>query len=77
LEPGLKLLGAILEKFYSVSDTYEPINSGTADKCFISKSFDPTSHFESTCEDVMDIYRRITGKELDLTPKEKTEETQQ
>jgi len=74
LEPGLKLLGQILEKFYSVSDTYEPITDGTKDKCFISKTYDATSHFESTVEDVLDVYRRITGKDLDLTVKEKPAE---
>jgi len=27
---------------------------------------DPTSHFESETENVLDIYRKITGKEVDL-----------
>jgi len=71
LEPALQLLGPVMEKFIQVSNTYEPLSDGTKDKCFISTSFDATSHFESTCEDVAAIYRRITGKELDLTPKEK------
>merc|ERR1712125_106636 len=33
----------------------------------VSDTFDPTSHFETTCMDVADIYRRVTGKDLDLT----------
>jgi len=57
-------------------DTYEPTDDGTKDKCFVSTSYDATSHFETTCLDVMDIYRRITGKEVDLTPKEQPEEEQ-
>jgi len=74
LEFGLALLGPIEEKFISVSDLYEPNSDGTKDKCFISKSYDSTSHFETTSSDVLDIYKRITGKEVDLTPKARPEE---
>ena len=28
--------------------------------------YDATSHFETTVEDVLDMYQRITGKPLDL-----------
>lgn len=31
---------------------------------FVSRSFDETNHFEQECEDVMDLYRRVTGSEL-------------
>lgn len=41
-----------------------------SDKCFISKGYDATSHFETTVEDVLSMYRRITGKDLDLTAKD-------
>ena len=37
------------------------------DGVFISNSFDATSHFESETENVLDLYKQITGKELDLT----------
>jgi len=37
-----------------------------ADNCYISKSFDATSHFETTSLDVIDMYERITGEKLDL-----------
>ncbi|EGC37087.1 Rab GDP dissociation inhibitor alpha [Dictyostelium purpureum] len=67
LAPAYALLGQIQEKFVSISDFYEPIGDGVQDKIFISKSYDATSHFETTCEDVMDIYKRITGKDLVLT----------
>lgn len=43
---------------------YEPLEDGTKDKIFISKSYDASSHFESTTVDVRDIYRRATGEEL-------------
>eukprot|EP00742_Colponemidia_sp_Colp-10_P000341 GILJ01000378.1.p1 GENE.GILJ01000378.1~~GILJ01000378.1.p1 ORF type:complete len:473 (-),score=80.50 GILJ01000378.1:148-1521(-) len=67
LEPAFELLGAVDEKFFSVSDTYEPISDGTHDKLFVSKSFDASSHFESATDDCLEMYKRITGEELDLT----------
>ena len=50
-----------------MATTYEPIGDGTDDKCFISSSFDGTSHFESDCEDLLSLYKRVTGEELDMT----------
>jgi len=70
LKPALDLLGPIAEQFVSVVDTYEPLTDGTKDKVFISSSYDATSHFETTCLDIFDIYKRITGKDLVLKPKE-------
>ncbi len=59
---------------------YEPLESGMNDRIFISKSYDATSHFETTTgnlptilrnlvaecrtDDVRDIYRRAAGEEL-------------
>lgn len=40
------------------------------DQAFISKGYDATTHFETTVDDVLDMYRRITGRDLDLTAKE-------
>lgn len=34
---------------------------GCRDGCFISKGYDPTTHFETTVEDVLGLYKRITG----------------
>lgn len=65
--PGLQVLGPILKRFTSVSTTYEPIADGTADKCYISKSFDGTSHFENDCEDLLSLHKRVTGEELDMS----------
>ncbi|KAL1917592.1 uncharacterized protein VTP21DRAFT_3985 [Calcarisporiella thermophila] len=66
IQPGLNLLGPIVEQFISVSPIEEPIADGTQDQLFISRSYDATSHFESVCDDVKDVYRRLTGKELVL-----------
>jgi len=65
--PALKLLGNILDKSVIISETFKPVSDGTSDGVFISTSFDSTSHFETTCDDVSDIYRRVTGKKLDLS----------
>lgn len=43
---------------------YEPLEDGKKDNLFISKSYDATSHFETTTDDVKDIYRRCAGEEL-------------
>jgi len=77
LEPGLKLLGPIDEKFSSVHDTFEPVEDGTKSKVFISSSYDAASHFETASQDVLEIYKRITGKDLDLTPKKREDEEHQ
>jgi len=65
--PGLQLMGPILKRFTSVSTMYEPLEDGSKDKCFISASFDATSHFEKDVEDMLDLYKRVTGEELDMT----------
>jgi len=67
IKPGLDLLGPIKQKFVSISDYYEPIDDGKDSQLFISKSYDATSHFETTCLDVLDIYKRATGEEFDFS----------
>jgi Rab GDP dissociation inhibitor len=64
--PGLQLLGPILKRFTSVSSTYSPVGDGSDDKCYISSSFDATSHFENDVVDMLSLYRRVTGHDLDL-----------
>lgn len=65
LEPGFERLGKIEEKFMGPPiPLYAPIESGSKDSIFISKSYDATSHFETTTDDVRDIYQRVEGHEL-------------
>jgi Rab GDP dissociation inhibitor len=73
LAPAFNLMGPILEKFTSVSPLYVPTDDGTSDKIFVSTSYDATSHFETTCTDILDIYKRVTGKDVDLSPPPKSE----
>jgi len=65
--PGLKLLGQIMQRFTTVATTYEPVGDGSDDKCYISASFDGSSHFENDCDDLLSLYKRVTGEELDMT----------
>ncbi|KAJ3378158.1 Rab GDP dissociation inhibitor alpha [Entophlyctis sp. JEL0112] len=71
VDAGVQLLGTVVEKFVHVDDLYEPMADGAADGVFVSKSYDATSHFESTSADVKDIYRRVTGVELRVEGKVK------
>ncbi|KAI9804520.1 MAG: Rab GDP dissociation inhibitor alpha [Sarcosagium campestre] len=65
LQPGFERLGKIEEKFMGAPiPLYEPLESGLNDNIFVSKSYDSTSHFETTTDDVKDIYRRVAGHEL-------------
>nr|CAH8842000.1 unnamed protein product [Trichobilharzia regenti] len=74
LEPGLKLLGSIEQVFYSTQDLFIPINDGRESKIFISTSYDASTHFESTCADVLDLYERITGHPFDFNKITRCEE---
>ena len=67
IKPGLDLLGPIEQKFVSVSDLYEPVDDGKASQVFVTKSYDATTHFESTCLDILDVYERIIGEKFDFT----------
>lgn len=67
IKPGLDLLGNIAQKFISVSDYYEPTDKGLESQVFISESYDATTHFETTCLDVLDIFKRATGEEFDFS----------
>lgn len=67
IKPGIDLLGPIKQKFVTVSDLNEPTDPGSDSQIFISKSYDATSHFETTCLDVLDIFRRGTGEDFDFS----------
>jgi len=67
VKPGLDLLGPIKQRVIHVTDVYRPTDDGTSSQVFISASFDATSHFETTCIDVLDIFRRGTGEDFDFS----------
>ncbi|WZZ17979.1 hypothetical protein YC2023_111068 [Brassica napus] len=68
LKAGIDLLGPVDEIFFDMYDRYEPVNEPASDNCFISTSYDATTHFETTVADVLNMYTLITGKQqLDLS----------
>ena len=66
IQPALDLIGEKKEMFVQVSDIHEPINDPIAENLYITKSYDATSHFETSSKDVLAIYEKITGTVLDL-----------
>ncbi|KAI9470996.1 MAG: GDP dissociation inhibitor [Benjaminiella poitrasii] len=73
IKEGLKLLGPIYDMFIHESPLEVPIDDGKEDHVYISRSYDATSHFETVCDDVHDIWRRITGEPLVLKKRENGE----
>ncbi|CAF9908431.1 MAG: hypothetical protein GOMPHAMPRED_006161 [Gomphillus americanus] len=65
LEPGFARLGKIEEKFMGGPiPLYEPLENGRKDNVYISRSYDATSHFETTNDDIQDIFQRSEGEPL-------------
>lgn len=62
-------------RFVSVSPLEVPVEDGTNDQVFISRSYDATSHFETVCDDVHDLWKRITGEPLVLKKRGENEES--
>jgi len=69
LTAAFEVLGPVKEKFITISDMWAPNPQldMKADNVFISSSMTPTSHFESETESVLQLYKLITGKDIDLT----------
>ncbi len=52
--------------FVSVSELNSPLESGKDSNLWITKSYDPSSHFEIASEDILTVYEKIVGEKLDL-----------
>ncbi|XP_028307094.1 rab GDP dissociation inhibitor beta [Gouania willdenowi] len=74
IKPALDLLEPIDQKFVSISDLLVPTDSGTDSQIFLSRSYDATTHFETTCDDIKNIYQRMTGTEFDFTEMERKQQ---
>ena len=66
IQPAINLLGPILDMFVSESTLYDQLEDGKASNLWISKSYDPSSHFEVASNDILEIYEKIVGEKLDL-----------
>lgn len=56
IQPAIAMLGPVREMFTSVSQLFEPINDALAENLYITRSYDATSHFETSDEEVLAIY---------------------
>jgi len=50
-----------------VTDSYESCNDWKKDQCFISASYDASTHFETTTEEVLAMHEAITDQKIDLS----------
>jgi len=67
LQLGIKLLGAVDEVIYDTYDLLAPTGGAYKNEVYVSESYDPTTHFETTSDDIMAMYKAITNKEIDMT----------
>lgn len=77
LEPAFKVIGPTIDVLMGIAELYEPLEDGKSDNIFISSSYDASSHFESTTDDVKDIYERVTGNPLVLKKRATAEEEEE
>ncbi len=74
--PGIALLGdkaAHVTKFNNITDSFVPVEDGVRSRVFVTASYDASSHFEEATNEVLVLYKRITGEDLDLTQKAEVE----
>jgi Rab GDP dissociation inhibitor len=55
-----------MEIFVTVSQLFDPLEDGKDSNLWITRSYDPSSHFEVASEDILNIYERIMGEKLDM-----------
>uniref|UniRef100_A0A3B4EC61 Rab GDP dissociation inhibitor n=1 Tax=Pygocentrus nattereri TaxID=42514 RepID=A0A3B4EC61_PYGNA len=64
VQTGLALLEPIMQKFISITDLMVPTDDGRRSQIFVSRSYDATTHSETECEDIKDLFRHMTGAEF-------------
>ena len=53
-------------RFFSICPVYKSTLKDTG-RLFITESYDATTHWETTCTEVLALYKRMTGKDVDLS----------
>lgn len=66
----------LIFRFVWISKVYEPSDDGKSNNIFLTRSYDPSSHFESVCDDLKDVYQRLTGNPLILKQRLSAEDEQ-
>jgi Rab GDP dissociation inhibitor len=75
LKPAFEIIGDVLETFVTISDLWEPIDNEFKDGVFVTSSFDAVSHFEGDTDDVLNIFKKITGKDIDFKNPQQNQES--
>ena len=65
LRAAYAVLGPVRHKFVTTETMFRPAGP-PQNNWHVTDTLDPTSHFESAAENVINIYKRITGKDIDL-----------
>ncbi len=66
IKPAMDVIGPVKEYFDNIQEVYEPIDTTFKDNVFVTRSFDPLSHFEQDTDNVIELYEKITGQKLTL-----------
>jgi len=66
LKIAYDIIGPIKYKFVTEEVLYKPTYPTSVNNWYITDTLDPTSHFESAAENVIKLYKEITGKDIDL-----------
>jgi len=77
LQSGIDILkrAGIRESFIFKTNVTVPNEDVAKKNIFITKGYDATSHFETTVQDVLDMYAMITGKVINLKAPPRKPET--
>lgn len=59
---ALDMLGDIIYQFWNIESVFTPINNTKNSGIHISKSYDDTNNFETVIDDVIRLYKEITGE---------------
>lgn len=63
---AFQLIGPVVHRFVTETVIKTPVSRTFTDGLFVTDTLDATSHFESAAENVLELFRGVTGKALDL-----------
>ena len=65
---ALNLLGDIKEMFTDVATVYETkTEENLKQNMWVTSSYDTTNHLEEVADEILTIYKEVTGQEIDLS----------
>ncbi len=66
IAPAISLIGNPVETFISVSDLWESNEKSVGENVYVTSSLSAESDFEKDIQEVLNIYRNITGKDFEI-----------